>query len=337
MEIKDLAGLSEPLTRLIEVISKGAGAVAGPYLVKKNAEAKAHEIKVISDALNDVATKNNLPVVYSDGEIEVWQKPEDKTLILDAAGVDSRAEKRIDYQSRKEQENLEAVTSAAAAELASDISVPSDSPDEDWITRFFKYAEDISADQMRELWGRILAGEIRAPGTYSLRALDFVRNLTKADAALLENIGKHAMSWSGASFVPNFDRKWLEDVHNISAGHFLQLAELDVLYPSELSLRLFRETNIEKEHIHCGDNILVVNRNEIKSETQLGCWKFTNTGAELLALVPRTTDVEYLERLGNHFLKLKAKASLATVQVRHPDGRISYNITREVVTKEETT
>ena len=179
MEIKDLAGLSEPLTRLIEVISKGAGAVAAPYLIRKNAEAKAHEIKVISDALADVANKNNLPVVYSDGEIEVWQKPEDKTLVLEATRVDSRAQSRLDYQSRKEQENLEAVTSIAAAELASDESVPPESPDEDWITRFFKYAEDISAEQMQELWGRILAGEIRAPGTYSLRALDFVRNLTE--------------------------------------------------------------------------------------------------------------------------------------------------------------
>ena len=337
MEIKDLAGLSEPLTRLIEVISKGAGAVAGPYLIKKNAEAKAHEIKIISDALNDVATKNNLPVVYSAGEIEVWQKPEDKTLVLEETHVDTRAEIRIDYQSRKEQENLEAITSAAAVEIANDISVPPESPDEDWVTRFFKYAEDISADQMQELWGRILAGEIRAPGTYSLRALDFVRNLTKADATLLENIGKHAMTFSEASFVPNFDDKWLEKNCGITYGHFLQLAELDVLYPSKLSLRVFREDSIEKEQFFYGDNILVVNRNEIKAEIQLNCWKFTNTGAEILALVPKLNDVECLERLGNYFLKRKAKASLAAVKMRFPDGRVSYNIVRDIVAKEEAT
>jgi hypothetical protein len=62
MEIKDLAGLSKPLTRLIEVISKGVGSVTAPYLTRKNAEAKAHEIRVISDALDDVAQQNNLTV-----------------------------------------------------------------------------------------------------------------------------------------------------------------------------------------------------------------------------------------------------------------------------------
>ncbi|MEH2395500.1 MAG: hypothetical protein V7K21_28880 [Nostoc sp.] len=39
MEIKDLAGISEPLKRLIEVMAEGFGAVSRPYLIKKNAEA----------------------------------------------------------------------------------------------------------------------------------------------------------------------------------------------------------------------------------------------------------------------------------------------------------
>ena len=145
------------------------------------------------------------------------------------------------------------------------------------------------------------------------------------------------MSWSGTSFVPIFDNTWLEKEHGIQAGNFLQLAELDVIYPSELSLRLFREDTIVKEHFFYGPNILVVERNEIKSETQLGCWKFTNTGAELLALVPKLNDVEFLERLGTHLIQRKAKASLATVRAYHSDGRVSYDISREVVTNDEAT
>ena len=107
MEIKDLAGLSAPLTRLIEVISNGVGAVTAPYLTRKNAEAKAHEIRVISNALGEVAQQHNLPVVYKAGEIELWQKPEDKTLVLDAKAIDDRSDNRLEYQSRKEQANIE--------------------------------------------------------------------------------------------------------------------------------------------------------------------------------------------------------------------------------------
>ena len=51
MEITDLAGLSEPLKRLIEVISSGIGNVSKPYLIRKTADAKAYEIKVIAEAM----------------------------------------------------------------------------------------------------------------------------------------------------------------------------------------------------------------------------------------------------------------------------------------------
>jgi len=38
MEIKDLAGIGEPLTRVVEVIAQCVGAVSHPYLTKKNAD-----------------------------------------------------------------------------------------------------------------------------------------------------------------------------------------------------------------------------------------------------------------------------------------------------------
>ena len=53
MEIKDLTGLSEPLKKLIEVASQGIGALSKPYLIKKTADAKDYEIKVIAEAIKD--------------------------------------------------------------------------------------------------------------------------------------------------------------------------------------------------------------------------------------------------------------------------------------------
>jgi len=48
VELKDLAGLSEPLKRLIEVVAEGIGGVSRPMLTRKNADAKAYEIKRIA-------------------------------------------------------------------------------------------------------------------------------------------------------------------------------------------------------------------------------------------------------------------------------------------------
>jgi hypothetical protein len=50
MEIKDLTGLSEPLKKLIQVVSQGIGALSKPYLIRKTADVKAYEIKVITEA-----------------------------------------------------------------------------------------------------------------------------------------------------------------------------------------------------------------------------------------------------------------------------------------------
>jgi Protein of unknown function (DUF2806) len=161
MNIGDLAGISEPLKRLIEVISTGIGNVYRPTLIKRTADAKAYELKKIAETLDKIAEDYQLPVVYKDGSIEVWQRPEDKTLILSDTPISERANSRLEYQERKRQNNIENVTSAAASQLINEDSIPEESPSEDWVNRFFNHAQDISSQEMQELWGRILAGETK--------------------------------------------------------------------------------------------------------------------------------------------------------------------------------
>ena len=223
------------------------------------------------------------------------------------------------------------MTTTAAIELAQEESVASEPPDDDWVTRFFKYAQDVSSGQMQDLWGRILAGEIRRPGTYSLRTLDFVRNMTTAEAELLQDVGKFAVTWSGTAFIDARDTSWLETERKIHQGLHFRLAELDVLYPSDLSLRIFRDKSINQECFLFGNRILIVDRGEISAEIQVNVWKFTNVGMELLPLVPTYEDDAYLERLGLFFVSRKGKASIAEIKVRHPNGQVEYQLIREVI------
>ncbi len=188
MEIKDLAGLSKPLTRLIEVMAQGIGAVSRPYLTRRDADAEAYKIQKIADAIKGVAEQNQLPVVYDGGKIEIWQKPEDRTLTLGETTLDERAHSRADFKERKRQANLESITSAAAAELVDEEDVPDEHPDEDWVTRFFDCAQDVSSAQMQQIWGRLLAGEIKTPGSFSLRTLEFIRNLSPNEASLIDRV-----------------------------------------------------------------------------------------------------------------------------------------------------
>lgn len=324
MKINDLVGLSKPLTRLIEVISRGIGAVSTPYLIRKIAEAKAHEIKVIADALEQVRDKNQLPVVYTGGTVDVWQKPDDGTLVLGRVPLEQRIDNRLDYQHHKRQENLERITSAAAAELTGETAVPDEKPDEDWVTRFFNTAQDISSAQMQELWGRILAGEIKQPGSYSLRTLGFVKNLTQGEAKILEMVGRFALKAANASFIAIHDKKWLES-RAIYASHHFMLGELGLMYPTDLTLQLFRKPQQQTNALMSDDFLVLIRRSPLTSQINLPIWKFTSIGEELLSLVSKVEDAGYLDSIGLFLVEKHAEVSLCKISgPPQPDGNITY-------------
>ena len=59
-----------------------------------------------------------------------------------------------------------------------------DEVDDDWIESFGREAGQRSQIEMRETFARILAGEIRQPGTFSIQALRTVSGLSKSTATL---------------------------------------------------------------------------------------------------------------------------------------------------------
>jgi len=325
MKISDIAGLSKPLTRLIEVISQGVGAVASPYLIRKTAEARAHEIKVIANTLQDVREQNQLPVIYTAGEIEVWQKPEDGTLNLQPTPIDQRINGRLEFQHRRRQNNIERVTTIAATELLQETTVPDEHPDEDWVSRFFNSAQDISSQEMQELWGRILAGEIRKPGSYSPRTLEFVKNLTKGEAEILEGLGKFALIIAGTAVIPVHDKAWLRDKRDIYPSQQFALGELGLMYPTNLTFQAFNDAEKEQEAFFSDDFILLIRRGGLTATVNLPIWKFTAVGKELLPLVNKPADEEYLELIAKFFVSRKAEAVFCRITKRHDNGEIEYD------------
>lgn len=174
--IKDVLGFGKVSERLIDVIAAGVGAATRPYLIKKTAEARAFEIKLISDALSTSGQSGE--AVYEDGKIKLLENAKENSL----PQVADRAVNRERFKQISQQQNTEAVCANAAAELADDTDVPEEKPDLEWITRFFRIAEDMPTDGLQQIWGKILAGEIRQPGSFSLRTLDLLRNVSKSEA-----------------------------------------------------------------------------------------------------------------------------------------------------------
>jgi Protein of unknown function (DUF2806) len=311
-EIKDLAGLSQPLVRLIDVLSAGAGSSWRFFFAKKighrEGAAAAEKIRQISDAISEAQQQQATLVRYKDDNLEILPASLSEQ---SPSTLSERAKARAEFVAEKQQENVEMIAAHAALQLSDKSSVPGEKPDEDWISRFFAISQEISSPQMQELWGRILAGEIIKPGTYSLRTLDFVRNLTKSDAKLIERLAEVTIV-VGDRFVPFCDDPWYQTVKNLIPNEFFILGELGIVFPTHLSMRFWDkpEANAGVAIGLPGDKLLYAEQDIQIGPLAVTVWKVTKLGAELLTICQPAFDLEFAQFLGRKFRQLGKKASV---------------------------
>ncbi|PIF74402.1 uncharacterized protein DUF2806 [Variovorax sp. 54] len=65
---------------------------------------------------------------------------------------------------------------------------------DDWLNAFEQEAVNMSSEQMQKLFGKILAGEIRRPTTYSIRTVKLMAQLDNRAAELFRNLCSSALT-----------------------------------------------------------------------------------------------------------------------------------------------
>ena len=311
--MKDSAGLSKPLTRLVDVVAAGCGNVAKPILTVANAKAdalalgistkaRASSLKELAAAQAEVmgklspamteASSNGLATRYEDGA----NLQMDALAVSEQASLAMRAERRIQYQSMKRQMNVENVVGYAIESLRNEENVSDKMPDDDWISRFFRETEDINAEHMQELWGKILAGEVKLPGSYSLRTLDALRNITTAEAEVFTRVARYAIGGvKSCAFIPNIvGRKEFADKYANIPIDCLRLAEvgLVVMFPG-LQVT-FKQRDKRQFCLSIGNTMLLID-GEIVPFEQI---QFSSVGTQLLKLTEKkSADLLYVSNL----------------------------------------
>src|SRR5690606_10359026 len=194
MKVNDILGLGKilPIDKLIDVISSVTGRLSKPYFDRKDIDTKAYEIKKLSEAralakademkIISQAINDNFAITggieYNESGV-VITSPKELTnqnayIELSTPTLEERTQSRLNHREAQKQLNLESVTAYAAEQLKNEQPVTDEPIDEDWKTRFFNIAEEVSNDEMQALWGRILAREIVKPKSYSLRTLELL-------------------------------------------------------------------------------------------------------------------------------------------------------------------
>lgn len=273
----------KPLEKLIDVISKGIGTVYKPRAIKKEADAKAYEIEIIERAKSKALAEGK--------EID--------------AEVCDRIQERILHKEIKRQNNIETVAQIAAEQLSQETDVSEENVDDDWSTRFFNIVEDISDTEMQGLWGRILAGEVKQPKSFSLRTLELLKNLSKHEAEVFTKFANIKIVSGDKYFVYNDDNgKFLEDEFQITFADRLLLTELGLI-ASENNLRLSLLPTGQRRiptFYEYGSKGIILHRAENTPEQTIQILAFTKTGVELSKLIQQTPNITYIKKICSKYV-----------------------------------
>ena len=160
-------------TKLGEIVEK----VFGPRWTRKQADADAYSDQ---RKLQTIRENPDMEIVYVNGQLNARERTPE--------ALAYRAGQRMLSDAIREENNIENVLEAASKELPQIEGVSDEPVDDDWITRFFTIVKDISNEEMQYVWGKILAGEIASPNSFSLKTLDTLRNISAADAQAFQRL-----------------------------------------------------------------------------------------------------------------------------------------------------
>ena len=156
MEIKDLAGMSEPLTKLIDVIASGCKWIAEPYQIRRIADANAYA--------SSVQSKEDFKQGLRDSLLEYTKR----------SMLSIREGKQID--------NLLNILNFAGQELRAIDKINDNPVSPEWSSRFFDYAQNVYEEEAQTIWAKILAQETATPGKFFKRTLDILHNIEPFEA-----------------------------------------------------------------------------------------------------------------------------------------------------------
>ena len=288
--ILDVAAESaKALTKFQEIIQK----IFGPKWTNNQTDADMD------------ANKKKLQLIRDNPDMEIVFIGEQMhaRLKTDAAYA-YRAEQRMLCESVRQEKNIENVLEIAADQIKTDEPISEKPVDEDWLIRLFSFAKDISSTEMQFVWGKILAGEIMRPGSFSLRTLETVRNISQHEAEMFQRICPLVLRCPGNEAKSIEDYFVLEDyITNHLVFEFCDLQQLEdaglITVRGFVSI-CFVVNPGETEYIKsCCKQIKITNNGDQEIKVDHGAFFLTKAGKELYTLLAPScsTSDEYLDEV----------------------------------------
>ncbi len=189
----------------------------------------------------------------------------------------------------------------------------------DWLIEFANRAELKSDEGFQIVLSKMLTGEIKRPGTFSLQTLHIL-SLMDSEIAQIFQI---ASNLSVYFFNEKTDRSYLFFEHldgispislqdyELSAESITKISELGLIHQREVTLRtrFYNYDKVNEENntykVRIGEHLyhFIKTKNSENKETYFKVIQFTKAGSELLSLFKPISNLEFEQELINYFIK----------------------------------
>lgn len=263
----------KPIEKLIDTVSSAIGTIYKPRSIRNEADAEAYKIKKIAEA------KAHEILIMDDVNTEI---------------ID-RAKTRLYQQEIKRQNNVENIIEGSIPYLSETVSeIP---VDEDWRTRFFNNAKDISNETTQQIWSKILASKISNPNSISLRTIDILKNLDPSEAILFEKAA--SLCFDDYTMLKVSDEKDFAG-YDLDYSDMMKLKEAGLIFENNThsyGLKFHHEISFFTLRFH--KKIALIKDKKGKSIMRFQSVPLTNAGVDLMKAINFEPNYKYFEIFTN--------------------------------------
>ena len=225
--------------------------------------------------------------------------------------------------------------------------------DFDWFLRFFEAAGNVSNEDMQSLWARILAGEVQKKGSFSFRAIETLKNLSKYEAEVLEYCSRIRITSpynevfllsSEESFSISDDEERKEEysvtnesdwIEILSYSYYINHDKITTLEQCGIlsSVLVTSIFEISKNPIYIFNDFAVIEislKDNCKYESiefELKGFRFNNTALELFQIINEECSLKYVLDIGRLIEHYNSSFNVKVFKVTDicEDGVISFD------------
>jgi hypothetical protein len=271
----------------------------------------------------NVKKQNLLESNVTEGETQT----DGRALAVVDKELSERAAQRLVASEVNKQKNMEDVIQRADEILQKEPSneLTSEESDQGWVEDCLDGAGKAYNDELKDYWAKLLAGEIKKPGSYSKRTVAFMKSLSQKDAERIRNMCQYVMySEKNDASILQYD----EEMYSFDEIRFLM--ELRLLDSQSFIVKKYKFDKGEGHMgFYHGDAGFIIKVK--KPNYDLPVYTFTELGLEVLSIIDdMPTNIDNLKNFSEYMIKRKEPMEFLCGKLVLVDGIPAINM-KEII------